>query len=102
MRIVSANLNQRLGNAVARSRFELWLRTKAPDLLLAQEPFKPNQRDRPDIAGYRLVSTSPLVSCWVAQKHACPKILEHSERWHELRYNGLSVHNVYLSPYSGA
>jgi exonuclease III len=78
------------------------LRTKAPDLLLAQEPFKPNQRDRPDIAGYRLVSTSPLVSCWVAQKHACPKILEHSERWHELRYDGLSVHNVYLSPYSSA
>src|SRR5690349_8068969 len=92
MRIVSANLNQRLGNPVARSRFELWLGTKAPDLFLSQEPFKPSQQDRPAIVGYQLVSTSPLVSCWIAQTHACPRIVEHSERWHEIRHDGVSAH----------
>ena len=45
MRIVSANLNQRLGNPAVRSRVELWLGTKAPDLFLSQEPFKPSQLD---------------------------------------------------------
>jgi SAM-dependent methyltransferase len=78
------------------------LLTKAPDLFLSQEPFKPSQQDRPAIAGYRLVSTSPLVSCWIAQQHACPTIIEHSERWHEIRHRGVSAHNVYLSPYSSA
>ncbi|MCZ2077746.1 MAG: hypothetical protein LC130_22420 [Bryobacterales bacterium] len=102
MRIASANLNQRLGNPVARSRVELWLGAKAPDLFLSQEPFKRGQQDRPAIVGYRLVSTSPLVSSWIAQKHACPKIIEHSERWHEIRHNGVSAHNVYLSPSSSA
>jgi exonuclease III len=100
MRIVSANLNQRLGNPVSRSCIERWLRAKAPDLFLSQEPFKPSQQKRPAVAGYRLVSTSSLVSCWIAQKHACPKIIEHSERWHEIRLDGVSAHNVYLSPYS--
>lgn len=102
MRIVSANLNQRLGNPAARLRVEIWLGTKAPDLFFSQEPFKPSQLDRPDIAGYRLVSTSPLVSCWIAQQHACPMIIEHNERWHEIQYRGVSAHNVYLSPYSSA
>ncbi len=102
MRIVSANLNQRLGNSAVRSRIELWLGTKAPDLFLSQEPFKPSHLDRPAIGGYRLVSTSPLISCWIAQKHACPKVVEHSERWHELRHGGVCAHNVYLSPNSSA
>ena len=48
MRIISANLNQRLGNGMARARFESWLLVQAPDLLLAQEPFKPVNQTRPD------------------------------------------------------
>jgi exonuclease III len=102
MRIVSANLNQRLGNPAARSRVGIWLGTKAPDLFLSQEPFKPSQQERPSIGGYRLVSTSPLISCWIAQRHPCPKVVEHSERWHEIRHNGVCAHNVYLSPNSSA
>jgi hypothetical protein len=98
MRIVSANLNQRLGNPNTRSRVERWLDTVGPDLFLAQEPFNPRQNERLALAGYRLVSTSPLVSCWVAQVHASPTIIEHSDRWHEVSLSGVSVHNVYLSP----
>ncbi len=100
MRIISANLNQRLGNGMARARFESWLMVQAPDLLLAQEPFKPANQTRPDITGYRLISTTPLVSCWLAECHDCPKVIQHCERWHEVRFNGLDLHNVYLSPHS--
>lgn len=96
MRIVSANLNQRIGNAAARACFELWLKMKAPDLPLSQEPFRPSQGNRPAIQGYRLVSTSSLVCCWVAENHLCPRVIEHSERWHEIRIYGGSANNVYL------
>ena len=97
MRIISANLNQRLGNAAVRLRFEAWLAVQAPDLLVAQEPFKPGQPARPSITGYRLIGTTPLVSCWIREHHGRAQVIEHSERWQEIRLRGLAVHNVYLS-----
>ena len=29
-------------------------------------------------------------------------VIEHNERWHEIHLNGVTVHNLYLSPYSAA
>jgi len=100
MRIVSTNLNQRLGNAGVRLRFETWLAIQVPDLLVAQEPFKRGQPARPQIAGYRLIGTTPLVSCWIREHHGTAQVIEHSERWQEVRLSGLGIHNVYLSAHS--
>lgn len=100
MRIVSANLNQRVGNAQARARLESWLREQAATLFLAQEPFVPTRIDRPPLEGYTLLSSSQMVSCWLAGGHPEPIVVEHDERWHEIAWENLSVHNVYLSPYS--
>ena len=101
MRIVSVNLNQRLGNASVRARVEAWLQVVDPDLFLSQEPFKPQSADeRPQLAGYKLMATSPLISSWVADKYAAAAVLHRSERWHEISAGALAVHNVYLSPYS--
>ena len=101
MRIVSVNLNQRLGNTQARARVQAWLQLLSPDLLLSQEPFKPRSaEERPYLGGYRLLATSPLISSWIAEKYAAAAVLHRSERWHEISVGALAVHNVYLSPYS--
>ncbi len=100
MKVVSVNLNQRLGNVAARSRFELWLQTHGPELLVSQEPFKPRQESRPALAGYRLIGTSPLVSSWIADDSAPRSVIQHSDRWHEIRLGDVTVHNVYLSAHS--
>jgi hypothetical protein len=34
------------------------------------------------------------------RKARAPKIIEHSERWHEIRHDGVSGQNAYLSPYT--
>jgi exonuclease III len=100
LKIVSANLNQRIGNVHARSRFESWLTPHSPRLVLAQEPFRPNLTSRPTLKGYGLISTSTQISSWAVDDLAdSAKVIEHSERWHEIRLEALAVHNVYLSPY---
>lgn len=98
MRIISANLNQRVGNLAARAKFMSWLGTRPPDVVLAQEPFRPSYPDRPELPGYCLVGTTPLVSCWIAESVPAPEVLHHSDRWLELRFGSISLHNVYLSP----
>jgi exonuclease III len=100
MLIASANLNQRLGHAKSRQLVEKWLNGHSPDLLLSQESFQLDSAARPALSGYGLILTSPQISSWVADCHACPAAVTHTERWHEIRLAGLTVHNVYLSPYS--
>ncbi len=100
MTIVSANMAQRLGNPAARQRFNQWLRLYAPNVLLTQEPFKPSQTSRPELSGYRLVGTSPQISAWVNKAGPTPEVIEHDDRWHEIRFAEYVIHNIYLSPYS--
>lgn len=52
------------------------------------------------MSGYRLIGTSPLISCSIADQHENPGVIERCERWHVIRFKGLAVHNVYLSPHS--
>jgi exonuclease III len=100
MRIVSANLNQRMWKARPRIQFESWLRHQAAVLVVAQEPFNQSRTERPPLNGYTLISTSPMISCWLAVNSPMPTVVEHDERWHEILLGNLSVHNVYLSPHS--
>lgn len=100
MRIISANLNQRLGNTLVRSRVEAWLASYTPDLFLSQEPFQLMTSARPDLAGFRLLATNPLTSCWIAGEQSTPAVLQLSDRWQKILLDGLTLHNVYLSPYS--
>lgn len=98
MRALSVNLNQRVGNPATMAKFMSWLGTRPPDVVLAQEPFRPSYPDRPELPGYCLAGTTPLVSCWVAEKAPRPQVLYHADRWLELRFGSISLHNVYLSP----
>lgn len=100
MRILSANLNQRIGNAQARAKFESWLGSQTATLILGQEPFTPSRNERPPLDGYKLISTSRMISCWLANGIPVPTVVEHTERWHEIFLGDVSIHNVYLSPHS--
>ena len=100
MRIVSINLNQRFGNERARSCFENWLQPLKPDLLLAQEPWRPASASRPSPAGYRLAAATSLLAAWVPSDSTEPRAEGGSERWQVFRFPGLVVHHVYLSPHS--
>jgi hypothetical protein len=100
MRIVSANLNQRLGSAPIRDRVGEWLAFHAPDLFVAQEPFRQSSSARPQLSAYRLIATSELTSCWVAEHLRTPAVQKLADRWQKVLLQGLIVHNVYLDPYS--
>ena len=96
MRIVSANLNQRLGSPTVRARVETWLSIHRVDLLVAQEPFGVGTVVRPPLKGYRLLSTTRLVSCWGLESGAFPRVVDHSDRWQEIFLGNVTIHNVYL------
>lgn len=100
MRIVSINLNQRLSNERTRSRFERWLQPLKPDLLLAQEPWRPACFSRPSLTGYRLAVATPLMAAWIRPDSTEPRIEDGSERRQLFQFPGLAVHHVYLSPHS--
>jgi hypothetical protein len=96
--MISINLNQRLGNERARSRFESWLQPWKPDLLLAQEPWRLPSVYWPSPAGYRLAAATSLLAAWIPSDGTEPRAEDGSERWQIFRFPGLVVHHVYLSP----
>jgi exonuclease III len=98
MRIVSANLNQRLGKTSIRARVDEWLGVHSPDVFVSQEPFAPASAVRPDLAGYTLMATSPLTSCWISDRYAGVTVIRVSDRWQKILVAGLTIHNLYLSP----
>lgn len=64
MRVASLNLNKRAGNDSARFRLQAWLREHAIDVLLAQEPWKPADRPRVELEGYRAVGGDHRLFVW--------------------------------------
>jgi exonuclease III len=100
MRIVSANLNHRLGSASVHSQIEEWLSSHSPDLFVSQEPCPQSFSAPPELAGFTLLATNVLTSCCAADHHVPPTIVNVTDRWQKIVLDGLIVHNVYLSPYS--
>lgn len=100
MKIVSVNLNQRLGSEAARSRFLSWLAVERPDLVLAQEPFRPQAQNRPSLDGYRVIHATQHMACWVSESVAEPRVDAGSDRWQKMLLPGFVVHHLYLSPHS--
>ena len=96
MRIASANLNKRLGSPDARARVESWLDAHKPDLFVSQEPFTLTNPRRPALKGFRMISSTPLVTCWAAEAAGYPKVLNHNDRWQEILIGNVVVHNIYL------
>src|SRR5579872_2444594 len=66
VRIVSINLNQRLGNASSRTRFERWLSGRKAGLVLGQEPWRPTNEREIDLQGFDLLERTRLLGCWLA------------------------------------
>jgi len=99
MRIVSINLNQRSGARRPAERFETWLLNCEPDVLLAQEPWRPDAAPV-ELADYELAGYSQMIATWVRRSLVAPQVVHHTERWQELEVGGVTLHHVYLSPHS--
>lgn len=99
MRIVSVNLNQRLGRVSSRRAVEAWLADQRPDLLLTQEPWRPEGKPI-SLGGFHLVQATPHLATWVAREVAKPQASIMDPRWQILKLPSLTIHNIYLSPYS--
>jgi endonuclease/exonuclease/phosphatase family metal-dependent hydrolase len=99
MKIVSINTNKRLGAKEAKRRFEDWLLLMQPDLVCCQEPVRGGTEAGVPLAHYTLLGATPVLNCWSAngQNNGYQVV---SDIWQTIILPELTVHNVYLSPYS--
>lgn len=100
MEIVSINLNKRLGCEATRKRFLTWLAVKRPDMILTQEPFRPQIQVWPSLDGYRMIHKTPHMACWFTESGAEPQVDPGSDRWQKILLPGFVLHHLYLSPNS--
>ncbi|MGH8909907.1 MAG: hypothetical protein ACRD0K_26280, partial [Egibacteraceae bacterium] len=55
MRLASVNLSRRLGNPAACARLTAWLARQRVDVLVAQEPWRPADREAVPIEGFQTI-----------------------------------------------
>jgi exonuclease III/SAM-dependent methyltransferase len=100
VRLASINLNKRLGNSAARAKLTTWLRRHNIDVLVAQEPWKPIDRQPIDLAGFRVVDGDGDLFCWVAQRWTTPPTCRPETFVQRVELAWLAVFNTYLDAYS--
>jgi exonuclease III len=99
VRIVSINLNRRLGARKPAELFQAWLKKWQPHFVLGQEP-KRSCGEPVELRGYEIVVNSGLTIAWVRQGLPIPAFVQGSNRWQMIDLGSALVHHVYLSPYS--
>lgn len=102
MRIISINLNKRLGVAKAAHSLETWLQQRACDVLLVQEPWSRTRDSATTIRGYKAIGGTSSVFAWIKNHYAMPAISQYRVNWQQIVLNYINVHNVYLSAYSSS
>jgi hypothetical protein len=100
VRLASINLNKRLGNHAARARLTTWLQRQGVDVLIAQEPWKPVDRDPLAIAGFRLVGGDGRLFTWIAEPWQRPPLSRLCDFAQRIELSWLVVFNIYLDAYS--
>lgn len=102
MRIVSINLNKRLGNPAVSRFIAEWLKGNNCDVLVAQEPWARTRKENIELVGYDFITGNSSTALWVTSHYANPKFYQHNQEWQEVELDYLSLHNVYLSAYQSA
>jgi exonuclease III len=100
MRIISANLNKRLGNPTVARYVAAWLSKHACDVFLSQEPWARTRDDTVELNGYKSIGGNSSIQTWLASRYAMPVLKEHDADWHQVDLGYITLHNLYLSPYS--
>jgi len=96
LRMVSANLNKRLGSPAARSAVIEWLRARDARVVLAQEPWKPHGRPPVDLAEYRPVGGDGSLHVWSREDVGQPRTEMVEPFLQRVDLDWLTLLNVYL------
>ncbi len=100
MRIVSINLNKRLGNRNNLTKIHKWLLNNKVDLFLVQEPWIRGRKEALKIPCYTYLGGSDSVGAWIHETYAPPDIILLKDNWLQVKLDDFEIHNVYLSAYS--
>jgi len=100
MRVISVNLNKRLGNSSARRKFCDWLESQNVDVVLAQEPVRKGASlDGIDIPDYQLIDGDDRVAAWVRIDRDVPEFTRPLPFCQKLKIGYLAVYNCYFDAY---
>lgn len=102
MLLASINLNRRLGAVGARSNLAAWLREHGVTTVLAQEPFKPADREPPSLAGFTFAGGDGHLAVWASEDIAPPAVSSPATWVQRIELEWLLVLQVHLDAYAGA
>lgn len=100
MRLVSLNLNKRLGRPSVHRQVQEWLAKNHVELFVAQEPWHSRQVNSVHLNGYRYIGGNHLVGAWMRYDIRPPICLQQDYYWQVLHVGYLAVDHVYLDPYA--
>jgi exonuclease III len=98
LRLASINLNKRFGNAASRGKFEAWIGSIQPDLILCQEVRRSGLVGDISLPGYLTLGNTSGLNCWW-KPGVTVEWTVISDCWQFLKIGDLGIHHVYLSPY---
>src|SRR3989344_3047252 len=101
MRVVSINLNKRMGNPVAKSEFLEWLGGINPDVLLVQEPSKQPSNEVLHIPGMSLLVSNTNLAIWL-NSGSNGRVELNLPYVQKIVFQGVPLFNVYLDAYTCA
>jgi len=97
MKIISVNLNNRLGNPKARYQITRWLSEHQPSLFLVQEPCPGISDYFIEIDGYVWLGGNTNIAAYrKANFNPSLKILQRNDRWITLNLDTIDIHNLYF------
>jgi len=96
VRLASINLNKRLGNLAAHAGLTAWLRNHRVDVLVAQEPWKPIDREPILLEGFQAIGGDGGLFAWIAEGWILSKADRLDTVVQRIELDWLVVFNVYL------
>lgn len=100
MRLVSLNLNKRLGNKTMALCFNDWLKRHNCDVAVVQEPWAHSRSEEVRLPDFREIGGNSKVYAWIAPQFASPSHLLVRDNWLRLELGYFVVDNMYFSAYS--
>lgn len=99
MRLISINLNKRLGNARSRGLTRSWFLARKASLILAQEPYKSEPLADDALEEFKPVGGNEKVFAWVDGRKEVPKFEIVAPFTMRIQLGHVAIFNCYLDAY---